>query len=120
MKLRKECAADPEYSVCAVTGDAWTWDDPIQWHHAMKWKGSQLQKKFAIVALKRSIHEQADNTVVKAWIDRIVLNRMTDEELDMYSKAENLRAKRDRLNKEYGPWEVKQSKPGINYSWVRK
>jgi hypothetical protein len=124
-KLRRELAEDPEYRICMVTGEAGTRTDPIEWHHAMTWAGSQLQKRFAIVSIKRSIHEQARNSVVKEFIDWIVLNRMTEDEIDYYSKAIDLRYKRDQLNRIYGVWRPKEAPAlathsGINYPWLNE
>ncbi len=116
-KLRRELSADPEYQFCMVTGEPGTRRDPLEWHHAMTWQGRQLQTRFAIISIKRSIHLEARNSAVKEFIDWIVLNRMTETELDFYSKAVDLKYRLEILNRLYGIWRPKVGVglTGINY-----
>jgi len=114
-KLRAELAVDPEYKLCMVTGEPARRGDPIQWHHAMIFAGRQVQKRFAIVAIKKSIHEEVHNPVIKEFIDWIVLNRMTESELDYYSKAVDLRYRKEQLNIAYGVYTPRVAATGINY-----
>lgn len=94
-RLRAELAADPFYKICVVTGST---IGKIEWHHNATWQGRQLQERFAILPIMDYIHEKARLSHVKDILDWIMLNRAIDEELREYSKAEDLRAKRDRLN----------------------
>ena len=74
----------------------------VDWHHNMTWRGRQLQEKFAILPLAKRVHD--DIAYHKEECDWIMLNRADEATLKKYSRAENLVAKRDRLNKKYGPW----------------
>ncbi len=94
-KLRFELANDPFYKVCVITGLG---TGKIEWHHNLIFAGRQVQEKFAILPLMDYIHEKARLSHVKDILDWIMLNRATTEELERYSKAENLVEKRDRLN----------------------
>ncbi len=97
-KLKKEMSEDPFYKKCCITGTPAT-QAKIDWHHALKFRGRQVQEKFAIIPLRKDIH---DNVVLyREQCDRIILNRATDEQLKKYSKSTDLIAKRDRLNKNY-------------------
>ena len=96
-KLRREMEADPFYQKCCITGKS---NEKIDWHHNMTWKGRQLNMKFCILPLAKSVH---DNIVkYKEICDWIMLNRMTEQELIFYSKATNYIRERDRLNGIYG------------------
>lgn len=98
-KLRDELAADPFYDRCCISGVS-KLHTKIDWHHNATWQGRQLQEKWAILPLARDIH---DNIVrYKEKCDWIMLNRADDDTLRRYSKAVNLIAKRDTLNKKYG------------------
>ncbi len=95
-KMRGEMAADPYYSKCAITGET----GDIEWHHALIWQGKRVNAKFCIIPLAKWVHEAIVN--FKEKCDWIMWNRASEEELDMYSKAVNYRALRDRLNLKYG------------------
>lgn len=95
--LRSEMANDPYYKKCALTG---TTDGKIDWHHNFIYAGRQVNEKWCIIPLSKPIHDKID--YYKEKVDWIMLNRATDEELIMYSKAIDLIAKRNRLNKLYG------------------
>lgn len=95
-KLREEMSQDPFYSKCAITGET----TDIQWHHHFEWQGKRQNFKFGIIPLAKWVHEAIVN--FKEKCDWIMTNRMTDEELEKYSKAVDYRALRDRLNKKYG------------------
>ena len=92
-------AADPFYERCCITG-AFAKNEKIEWHHNLIFAGRQVQEKFAILPLREDIHKNIVQH--KEECDWIMLNRATDEQLEKYSRAENLTAKRDRLNKKYG------------------
>jgi hypothetical protein len=48
-KLREECANDPYYQVCARSNEEC--EGRITWEHALTYKGSQIQEKFAVIPL---------------------------------------------------------------------
>lgn len=87
------------YRRCCITG---AMNVKIEWHHNLIFAGRQVNEKWCILPLAEDVH--ADIVKHKEKCDWIMLNRATDEELARYSKAENLKVKRDRLNKKYGPY----------------
>lgn len=93
--LNDEINDDPFYQVCCVTGLR---TGKIERHHNLIYAGKQVQEKFAVLPIMEYIHKRADLTHVKDILDWIMLNRASNEELDRYSKAINLREKRNRLN----------------------
>lgn len=98
-ELRAEMAADPFYRQCCVTGSL---TEKIEWHHNLIYAGKQVQEKWCILPIAKSVHDKADNALVRGHLDWIMLNRATDADLERYSKAVDLKAKRERLNKTYG------------------
>jgi len=69
-------------------------------------KAEPLEKKAAYYSIKdASFRLKTDKEdPEKEECDWIMLNRADEATLKKYSRAENLVAKRDRLNKKYGPW----------------
>jgi len=63
----------------------------IDWHHNMTWQGKNVQEKFAILPVHNSIHQYHNGLTseVKEKLNRIMVSRMTEEQLDYYSKAVN-------------------------------
>lgn len=100
-KLRAEMDADPYYHRCAITGTKRGPYAKIEWHHAFTFKGIRVNEKWCIIPLLKRIHDRASVKEVKDYIDWIILNRADDETLRRYSKAEDLLAKRARLDKKY-------------------
>lgn len=107
-KLRDEMAADPYYKLCAMAHVASGYGR-IEWHHHIIHAGKQLNEKWAIVPLRASIHAKVTpishnglRNGLLGELDRIVLNRATDEELQVVSKSIDYIDLRDRLNKKYG------------------
>ncbi len=102
-------AADPYYQCCArneLLHDHICQADPlrpgkmIEWEHAIKFKGSELQRKWAIIPTCYWAHRGPGlDKNINIWI---ALNRATDEELREISTAENMIEKRNRLNALYG------------------
>lgn len=111
--LRADVGADPEYSRCALQGLLSEIIGPcagrVTREHAMYFKGSKIQKKWAIppiCACHHGVDEYQDGPgeapkIVRQWV---ALNRATDEELREVSKAVNYINERDRLNKIYGEY----------------
>ena len=92
-KLREEMTSDPYYKSCVVGGEC---DGRIEFHHNLIYGGRQVNEKFCILPLCHYHH--AHIAYFKEHVDRIMLNRATDEELRRYSKATDYIALRDRLN----------------------
>lgn len=100
LKMRREMDADSYYHRCAITG---TTSEKIEWHHNLRYGGTNVQEKFCIIPLAKSIHDKI--TQYKELCDWIMCNRGTDEELLRYSKVEKYIPMRERLNKKYGKYE---------------
>ncbi len=98
-KLKAEMASDPFYERCCITG-AFAKNEKVDWHHNLIFAGRQVQEKWAILPLRKDIHD--DIVKHREKVDWIMLNRATDEQLEKYSRARDLKRERDRLNKIYG------------------
>jgi len=99
MKLRKEIDSDSFYRQCCITGRS---DEKIDIHHNLIFAGSQVNEKFCLLPLTKSVH---DNIVkYKQKCDWIMLNRATDEQLKQYSKSTNYIVMRNKLNAIYGKY----------------
>lgn len=94
-------AADPFYQRCCITG-AMAKNTKVEWHHNFQYAAKQCQEKWCILPLAQQIH--ADIAYHKEECDWIMLNRADEETLCKYSRAVDLVAKRNRLNKKHGPW----------------
>lgn len=97
-KLREEMAADPFYRRCCITESM---RGKIDWHHNLIFRGRQVQEKWAILPVNEEVHQNVSNPEIKQKLNWIMLNRATDEQLKKYSKAVDLIAERERLNKIY-------------------
>ncbi len=96
-KMRLEMANDPYYAKCCFTGRT----DNIEWHHNLIFNGKRVNEIFAILPLTEEVHRHA--TGFQDELNRIMLNRATDEELERYSKAIDYKKLRDRLNENFNP-----------------
>lgn len=100
-KLRKEIESDPFYKNCCITGMPAT-ADKIDWHHNFIFAGRQVNEKWCILPICEGLHKRVkSDRNLRERLDWIMLNRATDEQLKKYSKATDLIAKRERLNKIY-------------------
>jgi hypothetical protein len=100
LKIRSEMENDPFYSRCAITG---TRIGKIDWHHNARFGGKNVQEKFCIIPLSKHIHDKID--FYKERCDWIMVNRMSDDELNRYTKAINYHFMKKRLNEKYGVWD---------------
>lgn len=100
-ELNAEINDDPFYKQCCITGRTY---EKIDRHHNLIHAGKQVQIKAAILPLARSIHEKVFRKDIKDRCDWVMTNRMTEQELDMYSRAVVYRRRRDQLNERFGPW----------------
>ena len=100
VKLKEDLNKDPFYKKCCLTGRT---DGKICFHHNLIFAGKQVQEKFAILPVIEDIHKyhRGLTSEVKEKLNWIMLNRATDTQLKMYSKATDYIAMRDRLNKKY-------------------
>lgn len=103
-KLRDRLADDPFYQQCCVTGLRGTWDDPLEWHHNLIVASNQVQERFAILPILKSVHDQARNHEMRECLDWIMLNRATDDELLAISKAIDYFHRRAFLNRIFGEY----------------
>lgn len=113
-KLKAEMAADPFYLRCCVTGEFGTRYDPIEWHHNLIYGGKQVQEKFAILPLKRSLHAQANAKTLRDRLNWVMLSRATWGQLQQYSKAVDLQFELNRLETLFGVW-AQSPVPVIHY-----
>lgn len=107
LKLREELNKDPEYGYCCITGKRGTCEDPIEWHHNLKFAGSNVQERFCILPILQSIHFRADNIQVRETLDRAMIFRDTENKLFDpmgYGKAVNWRQREIYLNSKHGPY----------------
>ena len=98
-KLKDDMASDQYYKKCCITGST---SEKIDWHHNLIFGGKQVNEKFCILPLAKSIHDKI--VKYKEICDWIMWSRATDEEIRRYSKAENYFAKRDKLVAKYGQY----------------
>lgn len=84
-ELRNELAKDKYYKRCSIE-DA-NCKGRITWEHAMEFRGSQVQERWAIIPLCWR-HHLGDllNKEKNHWI---ALSRATEEDLDKYPRAKD-------------------------------
>lgn len=102
--LRKECAKDPYYKVCCITGNPGEQGDRIEFHHNLIHAGRQYQQKFAILPVRKSVHAMASNPAIRERMDWVMLNRASSTEIAFISKAVDYARRRDYLNGKFGPY----------------
>lgn len=91
--LREKMANDPYYKRCCVTG--WT-HEKIEWHHNLIFAGKQVNEKWCILPLSKSIHDNIQK--YKEECDRIMLLRATEDDLRPYCKVIDYIAKKRSLS----------------------
>lgn len=100
-KMREEMERDPFYHRCCVTGVRRSPHTKIEWHHHFRFRGERVNEKWCILPVSKEIHDRARTREIGEKLDWVMLNRADEETLRRYSKAEDLIAKRDRLNKKH-------------------
>lgn len=98
-RLRQELADDPYYKVCCITGVS---NEKIEWHHNFIFAGRQVQEKECILPVTQGVHEQARNVEMREKLDLVMLRRMSEEQLDRFSKAK-LRQRLKYLEYKFSP-----------------
>lgn len=96
-ELITELTNDIFYKKCCITGSS---SEKIEWHHNLIYGGRQINERWAILPLAKSIHDKI--TEYKEKCNWIMLNRASDAELLKYSKCIDYLKMRERLNKKYG------------------
>lgn len=122
-KLRRECAKDPFYQRCCITGELGKRGDRIEWHHNLIYAGRQHQAKFSILPVKKSVHSKVSNQSIKQKLDWVMLNRASDEEILSISKAKDYFLYRDFLNKRFGSYPHIVHTPHLSeiaYPWLNE
>jgi len=99
---RDEMSQDPFYQKCCVADE--NCSGVIQFHHNFTWQGKRTDHKFGILPVCEYHHRIEAS--IKDKLDWVMLNRMSDSELKQFSKAVNLKDKRDRLNKIYDSYKI--------------
>lgn len=112
-KLRENMQNDPFYKVCSLRGSEAHFGacgGCVTWEHAIIYAGRQLNEKWAIIPLCEKHHGvnnyqdvTAVNKEASLWV---ALNRASDLELRMVSKAINYQKEKERLNKKYGKYQI--------------
>ena len=77
--LREQLLGDPWMHASCLSGR-----QPVQWHHAIIWRGKKLQERFCIVPLTIEEHEIAREKKYARMIDEVVLKRATEQDLERY------------------------------------
>ncbi len=90
--LREDMSNDPFYKQCCITG--WT-HEKIDWHHNLIFAGRQVNEKWAILPLARSIHDRVQD--YQEECDRIMLLRATEDQLRPYCKVNDYIARKRAL-----------------------
>lgn len=96
-KLLQEMLDDPFYSKCCISGRI---NEKIDLHHNLIFGGRQVNEKFCILPLAKSVHDRI--TEHKEMCDWIMWNRATPAEIKKYSKAIDYSLRKEVLNKKYG------------------
>lgn len=102
LKLREECANDKFYKQCCAHGYFCSCDGKIEFHHNMIYASKQVQEKFAILPLCQEHHKNEKYKILKNYLNWIMLNRASEDQLNKYSKAINYKREKERLNIIYG------------------
>lgn len=98
-ELRNELAGKKYYKNCALC-----FKEGVQWHHNLIYGGKQVNAEFCIIPLCPNCHEKANEKSIKEKLNWIMLNRATDEEIELYSKAIPYRQVKTNLNNKYGKY----------------
>lgn len=80
---------------CQVCGAT---ERKLDYHHNLIYQGRQVDSPNTILIACRKCHDKANEIEMREKMDRIMLNQMTEDELERYSKVENLQAKKQYLN----------------------
>ena len=109
LPVLKECLSDMFYSRCCLAD--WNCMGNISLEEAFLFGGRQVKEKWNIIPLCHRHHSvgvwMESGLLNKEKNEWVALNRASEDELDRYSKVQNLRAKREYLNEKYGKeWNI--------------
>src|ERR1035437_5821985 len=99
-EVLEEIMKDWFYKKCCVADEKCS--GRIEWHHNLIYAGKQVNEKWCILPLLQGVHR--DIVKYKEKCNWIMVNRMTDEQLNKYSKAINYRLMKANLNHIYGKY----------------
>ncbi len=98
-KLREEMSQDKWYKKCCIADSECS--NKIEWHHNLIFRGQRENVKEAILPVCQAHHRKADTREIREKLDHIMLQRMSDEQLEYYSKARNYKQYKIYLRKKY-------------------
>lgn len=98
-KLRLEMERDPFYLKCCADNE--DCKGRIEWHHNLIYAGRQVNEKWCILPLCVYHHSIEKESEFGSYLDWVMVNRATEDELKKYSKAANYLWVRAQLNKIY-------------------
>lgn len=110
MSVRREIAADPEYTGCMLRAyPGHTCGGRITIEHPFIYAGRQVDFKNALISVCAKGQEvdlyQDAHTMDKNLNRWAALNRMSEEEIESISKSFNWAREKERLNEIYGEYE---------------
>lgn len=104
-RLRNKLSKDGEYERCCLLGYS-ECDGRITWHHAITFKGRQLQERWAILPTCERHHGigkwMDGGTFNNETLQWVALNRATEEDLWAISRVINYPRELARLNEKFG------------------
>ena len=103
-KLKNELEQDAWYKRCCITGRTKI-QEKIEWHHNFIFAGRQVNEKWCILPMAKSIHDREKEQEIKTRLNWIMFNRADNETLKKYSKAIDLLEIKELLNKKFGEWD---------------
>jgi len=100
-ELKQELGNDVYYTKCCISylGGC---SGRIEWHHNLIYQGRQENARFCILPVCHAHHEIEKRKDIGQQLDWVMLNRISDNELQKYCKAVNYLHIKNTLNKEYG------------------
>lgn len=105
--LQQEIEGDFQYTICMITGERGTTENPIEWHQ-VRLNGEAIERAFCIVSILQSVRQESEDAFVQSRLEWIVLNRASDAELVEFSNGyrgyKDLFQRRALLNKTFGVW----------------
>lgn len=99
-ELREEMSNDPFYKKCCIADE--TCSGILNWHHNLIFQGRRQNTKATILPVCKGHHDRADTKEIREKINWVMLNRMSDSEIDFYSKAIDYQQLKKYLNEKYG------------------
>ena len=101
-QTKEQLANDPFMKVCCLSGKtAMMCTGTIEWHHNLIFTGKQSDEPETILPLCKGHHYAADIKDIKELLDLIMLKRMSDKQIDIFSKAINYRQRLKYLKQKY-------------------